>query len=65
LEAVYQECLEIELSLRGIPFQPQAELLLFYKGRTLKQLYYPDFLCYEKIIVEIKALTDLADINRA
>jgi GxxExxY protein len=65
LEAVYQECLEIELGLRGIPFQPQAELRLSYKGRTLKQRYYPDFLCFGKILVEIKAVSELADEHRA
>jgi GxxExxY protein len=65
LEAVYQECLEIELELRGIPFQPQAELSLAYKGRRLKQHYYPDFLCFGKIIVEIKAVSELADEHRA
>ena len=53
LEAVYQECLEIELSLRGIPFRPQADLGLVYQGRPLRQHYQPDFICYEKIIVEI------------
>src|SRR5947209_1492057 len=65
LEAVYQECLELELGFRNIPFQPQAELQLTYKGRTLKQHYYPDFLCFEKIIVEIKAVSELADEHRA
>ena len=65
LEAVYQECLEIELALRGIPFQPQAELRLTYKGRTLKQRYYPDFLCFDKIVLEIKAVSELADEHRA
>jgi GxxExxY protein len=65
LEAVYQECLEIELGLRGIPFQPQAELEISYKERRLKQHYYPDFLCFNKIILEIKAVSALADEHRA
>src|SRR5579875_2083572 len=65
LEAVYQECLEMELTLRGIPFLPQAELGLVYKGRSLKQVYQPDFICYEKIILEIKAASDLDDSHRA
>jgi GxxExxY protein len=65
LEAVYQECLEIELAIQNIPFQPQAELALDYKGRTLKQKYVPDMICYEKIIVELKAVKDLADEHRA
>ena len=65
LEAVYQECLEIELDLRGIPFQPQAQLGLTYKGRKLKQVYLPDFLCLGKIILEIKAVKELAPEHRA
>jgi GxxExxY protein len=65
LEAVYQECLEIELGLRQIAFLPQAELLLSYKGRPLRQRYIPDFLCFGKIVVEIKAVSELADEHRA
>jgi GxxExxY protein len=65
LEAVYQECLEIEFELQGILFQPQAELILSYKGRTLKQSYIPDFICFGKIIVELKAVARLADEHRA
>jgi GxxExxY protein len=65
LEAVYQECLELELEMRGIPFKPQAELRLAYKGRPLKQFYQPDFICYDKIIVEIKAVAELSNENRA
>lgn len=65
LEPVYQECLEIELGLRGLPFVPQAELELSYKGRKLKKKYQPDFSCYGKIIVEIKAVSELTDEHRA
>jgi GxxExxY protein len=65
LEAVYQECLEIEFQLRGVPFVPRAELKLAYKGRTLKKTYQPDFACYEKLIVEIKAVSELTDEHRA
>jgi GxxExxY protein len=65
LEAVYQECLEIELGTRSIPFIPQAQLKLVYKGNTLKQVYIPDFLCYDRIVVEIKAVSDLNDEHRA
>src|SRR5215472_12797685 len=54
LEAVYQEALEIELSLREIPHQPQRPLLLYYKGRRLKKEYVADFVCYDAVIVEIK-----------
>jgi GxxExxY protein len=65
LEAVYQECLEIELELRGIPFKSKAELTLSYKGRVLKKRYEPDFLCFDLIIMEIKAVSKLTDDYRA
>lgn len=65
LEAVYQECLEIEFTLRKIPFIAHAELQLSYKGRALKKHYQPDFLCYDKIVVEIKAASALSDEFRA
>ena len=59
LESVYQEALEIELSARGIQFESQQELNIRYKEHQLKQQYKPDFVVYEKIIVEIKALNRL------
>jgi GxxExxY protein len=65
LEAIYQDCLEIELQLRGMPFRSKAELKLTYKDRTLEPTYRPDFDCFGKIIVEIKAASDLADEHRA
>lgn len=65
LESVYQECLEMELADRGIPFRAQPELLLAYKGRTLKSKFRPDFICHEKIVLEIKAVTALNDEHRA
>ncbi|MBV8214995.1 MAG: GxxExxY protein, partial [Verrucomicrobia bacterium] len=61
LEPVYQEALELEFSDRGIPFQPHTELPIFYKGRKLKSRYRSDFVCYEDVIVELKALTRLGD----
>lgn len=64
-EPVYQECLEMELSLQGIPFVSQPELELEYKGRMLIQKFKPDFICYGKIIIEIKALINLIDVHRA
>ena len=60
LEAVYQECLGIELDMQAIPFRPQVELALHYKGRTLTQVYVPDFVCFEKIVIELKAVKELA-----
>lgn len=65
LEQVYQECLEIELEMRGILFVPKHELALSYKDRPLKSKYVPDLLCYQKIIVELKALRELGDEHRA
>jgi len=65
LEPVYQECLEIELGLVQIPFIPQKSLSLTYKSRTLKSTYQPDLICFDKIIVELKATATLADEHRA
>jgi GxxExxY protein len=65
LEAVFQECLEIELGDRGIPYLAQPSLGLTYKGRPLRQTYTPDFICFGKIVVEIKAVSGLADEHRA
>lgn len=65
LESVYQECLEIEFGERKILFKAQPELLLTYKGRQLKGKFRPDFICLDKIVVELKAVTALADEHRA
>ena len=65
VEPVYQECLEIELGLENIPFVAQQELGLMYRGRSLKRKYIPDFICYGKVIVEIKAVSNLTDEHRA
>jgi len=65
LEAVYQECLEIEFEMQGILFVPKKPLALAYKGRPLKQKYEPDFICFDKIILEIKAVSALVDEHRA
>ncbi|MEO0249695.1 MAG: GxxExxY protein [candidate division WOR-3 bacterium] len=65
LEAVYQECLEKEFARVKIPFVAQEELILQYKGERLNQTYKPDFICFEKIIIEIKAVKELADEHRA
>jgi GxxExxY protein len=65
LEPVYHECLEIELELQRIPFQSKAPQTLQYRGRTLVQTFAPDFACYDKIIVELKAVSALVDEHRA
>lgn len=59
LEAVYQEALEVELGWRNIPFVSQKDISIQYKGHILKKTYLADFLIYDKIIVEIKALDRL------
>ena len=65
LEPVYQECMEIELRLQGIPFVSQKPLALEYKGCPLRSKYEPDFICYDKIVLELKAVTELTDDHRA
>ncbi len=64
-EAVYQECVELEFGIQQIPFMAQKQLQLTYKARTLKSLYIPDAICFDKIIVELKAVKELADEHRA
>ncbi len=65
VEPVYQECLQIEFLLRDLPAAPQPRLQLDYKGHPLRCEYIPDFICYGKIIVELKAVSKLADEHRA
>jgi GxxExxY protein len=65
LEAVYKEALSIELAERGIPFCGEAEVPVLYKGRKLKTSYRADFVCYDSIIVELKAISTLGDIEMA
>jgi GxxExxY protein len=65
LEAVYQECLELELAEQGVPFVAQPTLALSYKRRPLRQTYAPDFICCARIVVEIKAVSALTDEHRA
>lgn len=65
LEAVFQECLEHELQLQGIPFEAQRLMPLTYKGRPLIQTYKVDFLCFGTVILEIKAVSRLVDEHRS
>ena len=65
LEYVYQECLAIEFELQGIPFVFEPEIQLDYKGRLLKRYFKPDFVCFDKIIIELKAVRNLVDEHRA
>lgn len=59
LEGVYQEALELELAARGIPFKAQPEITVFYKGTRLRQAYRADIVCFDKIILELKAVRQL------
>src|ERR1700682_1441420 len=65
LEPVYQECLAIEFNLQNIPATPKPLLTLSYRDRVLTQPYQPYFVCYQKIIVELKAVSALCDEHRA
>ncbi|MDD4117272.1 MAG: GxxExxY protein [Opitutae bacterium] len=65
LESVYQECLALEFASRGIPFEEHPCLRLAYKKTLLKQTYIPDFLCCGEVVVELKALKQIADEHRA
>jgi GxxExxY protein len=65
LEAVYQEALELELQSRGLAFKAQAPLSICYKNHLLQKGYVADLCCYEKIIVELKALDKLSGKEEA
>ena len=61
LEEVYQECLEIELKLRDIPFHSHPKLILSYKSKQLEKYYIPDLYLYDGIVVELKAVKQLSE----
>ena len=65
LEAVYQEALELEFQMQDIPYEREKKLRIKYKGHTLKKEYIADFVCFDKIIVELKAVSDLCDEHYA
>ena len=65
LEAVYQEALALELAARGIPSRHQVELPISYKGQKLNTTYRADFVCYDSVIVELKALAKLGGTEEA
>lgn len=64
-EEIYQECFEIELELRGIPFRSKQEIKGFYKGRELKKRYVPDLIVWESVVVEPKAVSQLIPEHEA
>ena len=60
-EPIYQEAFEEELRLRGIPYEREKTINVTYKGKVLSKSFRPDFVCYEKIIVELKAVSEFTD----
>ena len=65
LEPVYQEAFAVELATQGIPFEREAQLTILYKGNPLKKKYFSDFVCYERILVELKAVKELLPEHEA
>jgi GxxExxY protein len=65
LEAVYQAAMVLELSARKVPFQREVELAVFYKGQKLDVSYRADFICYDKVVVELKALSELSGVEES
>ena len=65
LESVYQYCLAREFLYRKIPFQSQKKLCLYYRDELIEPFFTADFVCFDKIIVEIKAISDIAPIHEA
>ncbi len=62
---IYQECVEMELALQEIPYDAQRQIPLIYKGRKLLHTFVPDVICYDKIILELKAVSALTDEHRS
>lgn len=65
LEAVYGDALALEFDAQGIPFEREKAIDIMYKGQPLSHKYYADFVCYGKIIIELKALNELSDHHYA
>jgi GxxExxY protein len=65
LEAAYREALKLEFSHRGIPFRAEVPLQIFYKGTPLRTRYKADFICYDKVLVEVKAMRNLTAVELA
>lgn len=65
LERVYQDALEVEFRLQNIPYEREKTIQITYKGEPLGDPYRADFVCYGKIIVELKAVTEILGVHRA
>lgn len=64
-EKVYQDALEIELKNNNIPYVREPELFVIYKGEKMESVFKPDFVCFNCIIVELKAVKELEDMHRS
>ena len=64
-EKVYQDALEVELQRRGIPYKREVRMKVTYRDVTLEAEFIPDFVCYDHIIVELKAVQELDNLHRA
>ena len=64
-EEIYQQSMEVELRLRGIPFNSKQQLAVFYKGHLLESHYIPDLMAYDEIVVELKAVAELTPEHEA
>lgn len=65
LEAVYHEALEMMFLEEQIPYRHEPTLKIEFMGRMLKKEFAPDFICYDKVIVELKAQDEIIGINRS
>ena len=63
-EAVYQEALELEFIEQDLPYQREKKMRIKYKKQVLKKKYFADFLCFDEIVVELKAVTELTNIHK-
>ena len=64
-EKVYQDALEHELILQNIPYEREARMQVTYKGKVMASEFVPDFVCYNQIIVELKAVEELTSLHQA
>ena len=64
-EKVYQDAFEVELKSKGIPYQREVQLHATYNGIELSSLFVPDFICYDQIVVELKAVKEIDNMHRS
>jgi GxxExxY protein len=63
-EAVYQEALELEFMEQDLPFEREKRMKIKYKGQVLKEKYFADFLCFNEVVIELKAVSELTNIHK-